>query len=175
MKGKGTAHLHVEPGAGRSALVGGMFGVTTKISADVTPSGVAIVEHTLAPKQLGAPPHKHSQEDEFSFILEGELTVEQLGQTVTVGPGGYLAKPRDIMHAFWNAGNEPVRFVEIIAPGDFAAYFFELDEMFKSGQASPDNPGAIIALAARYGVEMDFSRIPELIKKHDLQIGPRTD
>lgn len=175
MSESAATNLHVEPGAGRSALVGGMFGVTTKISADVTPSGVAIIEHTLAPKQLGAPPHKHSQEDEFSFILEGELTVEQLGQTVTVGPGGYVAKPRDIMHAFWNAGNEPVRFVEIIAPGDFVAYFYELDELFKSDQLSPENPGPIIALAARYGVEMDFRRIPELVKKHGLQIGPRTN
>ena len=111
-----TLHLHVEPGAGRSAPIGGMFGVITKISADVTPSRVAIVEHTLSPGQLGAAPHKHSREDEFSFILEGELTVEQLGQTVTVGPGGYVAKPRDIMHAFWNAGAEPVRFVQDFIP-----------------------------------------------------------
>ncbi|MDX1689047.1 MAG: cupin domain-containing protein [Candidatus Promineifilaceae bacterium] len=171
MTDSAPTNLHVEPGAGRSALIGGMFGVIAKISADLTRSRVAIVEHTLAPKQLGAPPHKHSREDEFSFVLEGQLTVEQLGKTVTVGPGGYVAKPRDIMHAFWNAGAEPVRFVEIIAPGDFATYFYELDELFKSGQVSPDNPGAILALAARYGMEMDFGRIPELVQKHDLQIG----
>ena len=171
MNGKGTVHLHVEPGAGRSVLIGGMFGVTTKISADLTPSGVAVLEHTLLPGQLGAAPHKHSREDEFSFILEGELTVEQLGQTVTVGPGGYVAKPRDIMHAFWNAGSGPVRFVEIIAPGDFAAYFYELDELLKSGQVTPENPGAVIPLAARYGVEMDFGRIPEIVQKYGLKMG----
>lgn len=171
MSGNASPHLHVEPGAGRSVLIGGMFGVITKVSADVTPSGVAIVEHTLPPGQLGAAPHKHSREDEFSFILEGELTVEQLGQTVTVGPGSYVAKPRDILHAFWNAGAEPVRFVEIIAPGYFVAYFYDLDELLKSGQVSPENPGAIIALAAKYGVEMDFSRIPEIVEKYDLQIG----
>jgi len=59
-----------------------------------------------------------TRRDEFSFVLEGELTVEQMGQTVTVRPGGYVAKPRAIMHTFWYAGAEPVRFVEIIAPGE---------------------------------------------------------
>lgn len=171
MSREATMNLHVEPGEGRSTLIGGMLGVINKVGADLTPSRVAVVEHTLPPGQLGAPPHKHSREDEISFVLEGELTVEQHEQIVTVGPGGYVVKPRDIMHAFWNAGPTPVRFVEIIAPGHFVEYFDELDELVSSGQITPEDPGAIIALATKYGIEMDLSRVPEITKKYGVQLG----
>lgn len=163
-------NLHVEPGAGRSLLIGAVD-VINKVSADSTASRVAIVENIVPPGQLGAPPHKHTREDEISFVVEGELTVEQDGQTITAGPGAYVIKPRQIMHTFWNAGTEPVRFVEIIAPGDLEPYFDELDALFKSGQVTPEDPSAVISLANRYGVEMDFSRVPEIMDKYGVRLG----
>jgi uncharacterized cupin superfamily protein len=44
-----------------------------------------IVEHTLEAKSLGAPMHKHTREDEISYLLEGELSVIQNGQIITPG------------------------------------------------------------------------------------------
>ena len=38
---------------------------------------MAVVEHTLAPGTLGAPLHRHANEDEISYVLEGELTAKQ--------------------------------------------------------------------------------------------------
>ncbi len=42
--------------------------------------------------------HKHDEEDEFFFVLDGRLLVDLEGQTVTLGPGqGYLV-PRTVVH-----------------------------------------------------------------------------
>jgi mannose-6-phosphate isomerase-like protein (cupin superfamily) len=42
--------------------------------------------------------HKHDEEDEFFFVLEGSLSIDLEGQTVTLGPRqGYLV-PKTIVH-----------------------------------------------------------------------------
>ncbi len=99
------------------------------------------------------------------------MTVQQLGQTVTVEPGGYVVKPRNTLHTFWNAGSNSLRILEIIAPGELAAYFVELDGLFKAGQVTPEDPSAIIPLAAKYGIEMDFGRVPQIMQEFGVRMG----
>ncbi len=42
--------------------------------------------------------HKHEEEDEFFFVLEGHLLIDLEGQTVTLGPRqGYLV-PKTVVH-----------------------------------------------------------------------------
>jgi ethanolamine utilization protein EutQ (cupin superfamily) len=48
---------------------------------------VALVQHILAPRVLGAPLHRHSREDEYSVVLEGRLGVFQDGEEVVAAPG----------------------------------------------------------------------------------------
>jgi quercetin dioxygenase-like cupin family protein len=154
--------------AGDSIWIGS-FGTIYKVSAEATESAVAVVEHVLGPRQLGAPLHRHSREDEISHVLEGELTVQQGDSQDTAGVGGTIVKPRGVFHAFWNAGPVPVRFLEIIAPGGFAQYFRELATLLQR-QGAPDL-AAVGALAARYGVEFDFASMPELLSRHELGVG----
>jgi hypothetical protein len=78
-------------------------------------------------------------------------------------------KPRGVFHAFWNIGATPVRFLEVIAPGEFAHYFRELAPLV-SPAGSPDL-AAIAALAGRYGVEFDFASMPVLVERHGLRVG----
>ncbi|MCC7448758.1 MAG: cupin domain-containing protein [Anaerolineae bacterium] len=148
---------------GEAHLIGNSFGATIKIRSAATASGVSVVEHTLLPGFLGAAPHKHSHEDEISYVLEGALTVEQNGEVTTIGPGAFVVKPRGMFHTFWNAGNEPLRFLEIIAPGTFASYFAELSALIP--QDTPPDMGQILALGQRYGLEFDMSRVPELLAR----------
>ena len=146
----------------------GSFGVMYKVPSAATPSGVALVEHVLGPKQLGAPFHRHSREDEISYVLEGTLTVQQGDEIETATPGGIVVKPRNVFHAFWNSRPAPVRFLEIIAPGAFADYFRKLAPLLS--QEGPPDPAGITALAASYGVEFDFASMPELLKRHGLYV-----
>jgi mannose-6-phosphate isomerase-like protein (cupin superfamily) len=132
----------------------------------------ALVEHELGPGLLGAPPHRHSREDECSYVLEGTLTVWRDGAVTSMGAGGVVAKPRGEWHTFWNAGSVPVRFLEVIAPAAFAEYFRELEPLIGAAAAAgqrPD-PGAIAALAARYGMEFDFPAMGRLLGEHGLRL-----
>lgn len=159
---------HVAGDQGTSIQIGG-FGTVVKVPDERTNGSVAIVEHTLAPGLLGAPPHRHTREDETSYILEGQLTVQIGTDVVIAGPGEIVVKPRGIFHTFWNAGHQPVRFLEVISPGGFEDYFAELAPIIPAD--GPPDMGAIAALGARYGMEFDFSRIPELMQRHRVRLG----
>ena len=47
-------------------------------------------------------------------------------EEVEAGPGDLVFKPREQWHTFWNAGDEPARILEIIAPAGFEKFFAEL-------------------------------------------------
>lgn len=125
----------------------------------------ALVEHTLPPRALGSPVHRHTNEDEYSYVLEGRLGAELGDQVVEAGPGELVRKPRGQAHAFWNAGDEPLRFLEIISPGRFAGYFRELAPLLAAG----DRAG-VQEVAARYELEIDFSTISALGERHGLNV-----
>jgi quercetin dioxygenase-like cupin family protein len=159
---------YVPPSNGDTVWIGS-FGTIYRVPPELTPSAVAIVEHVLGPRQLGAPLHRHSHEDEISFVLDGELTVQQGEDLATATTGGTIVKPRGVFHAFWNAGVTPVRFLEVIAPGSFAHYFRELATLL-TPPGPPDLAG-LTALAARYGVELDLASMPTLLERHGLRAG----
>lgn len=154
----------VPPGEGELIQIGG-FGTRFKVGA----GSAAVVEHTLEPGLLGAPMHRHTREDEISCVLAGELTIQVGAELHTAAVGSVVLKPRGIFHAFWNAGTETARFLEVIAPGGFEGYFRELRQLIPEHQEPDMN--AIAALAARYGLEFDFQSLPELLERHRLRLG----
>jgi len=127
--------------------------------------GFALVEHTLPPRALGSPLHRHANEDEFSYVLEGRLGAQLGDDVVEAGPGELVQKPRGQEHAFWNAGDEPLRFLEIISPGGFAQYFRELAPVLAAGDLE-----GVQEIAARYELEIDFSTIPTLAERYGLNV-----
>ncbi|WP_345455248.1 hypothetical protein [Deinococcus aluminii] len=62
----------------------------------------------------------------------------------------------------------PVRFLELIAPAPFERYFEQLAPLVPE-QAPPDVP-AILALAARYGLEMHLDDLPRLAQQYRLTL-----
>jgi quercetin dioxygenase-like cupin family protein len=159
-----TGRVVLGPDEGESAQIGPM-GVRFMIG-DQAEGGFSLVEHPIAPRGLAAPMHVHQHEDEYSYVLEGEVGV-QVGDEVVVGkPGDLVFKPRGIWHAFWNAGDSPARVLEIISPAGFERFFAEVEPLF-AVQGPPDF-AAIAELQARYGLTMDFESAPRLIEEHGL-------
>ena len=78
------------------------------------------------------------------------------------GPGDLVLKPRGEWHTFWNAGDEPCRILEIIAPAGFERFFAELVDLGGVAQADPATLGE---LCERYALEMDPSSVPGLIER----------
>src|SRR5204862_176929 len=77
-------------------------------------------------RALAAPLHRHRNEDEYSYVLEGRVGVQLGEETLEAGPGELVFKPRGQWHAFWNAGDEPARLLEVISPAGFEHYFEEI-------------------------------------------------
>ena len=124
---------------------------------------VALVEHRFAPRVLAAPLHRHHREDEYSFVLEGRLRVIQDSDEIVAEAGDLVFKPRGHWHTFWNAGDRPLRVMEIIVPAGLEQLFRLLGE-----PGGEYNPETLPALAAQYGGEVDFERTEEIIRRHSL-------
>lgn len=56
--------------------------------------------------------HKHDQEDEFFFVLEGRLDIELEDRTVSLGPQQGFTVPRGVMHFPHAIGRVVVMMVE---------------------------------------------------------------
>src|SRR5215211_1518869 len=51
----------------------GSIGVRFMIDGLEAAERFSLVEHPMSPKALAAPLHKHTREDEYSFVLEGRV------------------------------------------------------------------------------------------------------
>jgi quercetin dioxygenase-like cupin family protein len=155
-------------GAGRLVALGGM-GVHFKLMGEQTGGAVAIVEHPIEPGRL-VPPHVHVDEDEYSYILQGEVGARIGDREIVATPGSYVFKPRAVPHTFWNAGYQPARLIEIISPAGFERYFDELAEIVKAAGNGPVDRETIEELAARYNLTFVMEWAPALKAKYGLKL-----
>ena len=145
------------------------LGVRFMIWGAESGGAVSLVEHPIPPRTLVAPLHRHSREDEYSYVLEGRMGA-QLGDDMVIADAGDLVfKPRNQWHTFWNAGDAPCRILEIISPAGFEHFFDELGAAMAAANAS--NPGAVLAgsdLPMRYAIEFQPESIARLCQQHGL-------
>jgi mannose-6-phosphate isomerase-like protein (cupin superfamily) len=143
----------------------GSVGVRFMAWSEETGGGFSLVEHPIPPRTLVAPVHRHSREDEYSFVLEGRMGA-LLGDDVIYADAGELAfKPRNQWHTFWNPDDAPCRILEIISPGGFERFFDEMADLMQSPEFNPAQMGE---LGARYGLELDPESVPRLCSEHGL-------
>jgi mannose-6-phosphate isomerase-like protein (cupin superfamily) len=157
----------IGPNDGKAGFLGSI-GVRFMIDGEDAGGDFSLVEHPLSPRTLAAPLHRHTREDEYSFVLEGRMGGLLGDDVVEAGPGDLVFKPRNQWHTFWNAGDEPCRILEIIAPAGFEHFFEELVDMGGVVAADPED---LMALNDRYGLEMKPETVPELLERFGLVVG----
>ena len=59
-----------------------------------TGGAFSLVEHPIPPRGLVAPLHRHSREDEYSYVLEGEMGAQLGDEVVHASAGDFVFKPR---------------------------------------------------------------------------------
>ncbi len=159
----------VGPRDGKAGFLGSI-GVRFMIDGDETGGGFSLVEHPMSPRALAAPLHRHLREDEYSYVLEGRMGALLGDEALEAGIGDLVHKPRNQWHTFWNAGDEPCRILEIIAPAGFERFFAELDAL---GGALAAPPEQMAELCGRYELEMQPDTVPGLLERFGLRIGER--
>lgn len=140
-------------------------GVRFMAWTEETGGGFALVEHPIPPRTLVAPAHRHSREDEYSFVLEGRMGALLGDEVIYAEAGEFAFKPRDQWHTFWNPEDTPCRILEIISPGGFEHFF---DEIGVAMQSPDFNPAQMGEIGARYGVEFEPGSVPQLCSEHGL-------
>ena len=157
----------VRPGEGEVGDLGAI-GVQFKLWGRDTGGALSIVEHPFA---VGAfvPPHRHTREDEYTIVTEGEIGFRSGSREVVLGAGGYITKPRGEAHAMWNAGDTPARMIEIISPAGFENFFHEVAHLMATG-GEPTDGGA--ELTQRYGLYFEDSAWwPDVVQRFGLSLG----
>lgn len=147
-------------------LLTGPIGAELLAGRATTGGDLSLLLHPLAPRALGSPLHTHRHEDEYSFVLAGEVGVQLDDRVQVARPGDLVVKPRGIPHAFWNAGDEPARLLEVITPGGFEDYFCDLAAVL-AREGGPDLD-ELADTAARHGIDVDPTSVTRLAQTHGL-------
>jgi mannose-6-phosphate isomerase-like protein (cupin superfamily) len=109
----------------------------------------AIGSLTVMEAVLGAFPgpvrHRHLAMVDSFYVLEGTLTIDLGDRRVEAGPGSYALVPPGNVHTFSNPGDEPVRMLNVMAPGGLERYLKELAAM-----GGPPDPELLARIASRY-------------------------
>ena len=153
------------PADGRYGFLGSI-GVRFMVAGAESGGGFSLVEHPMGPRALAAPLHRHSREDEYSYVISGRMGALLGDEVVYADQGDFVFKPRNQWHTFWNPGDEPARILEIISPAGFEGYFAEMLDL---GDSTQIDPQVRVALNERYGFEADPSSIPELVERFGLR------
>jgi quercetin dioxygenase-like cupin family protein len=130
------------------------------IDAGATDGRFSSQSAVLRPGQLVVP-HVHDHEDEFSFVFRGRIGGRVGEEDVVVDEGGFLFKPRGIVHALWNATDVDAIIVELISPAGFEGFFEEMGAL-----PAGAGPEVVREIAQRYGQTPHPELIAELTERY---------
>jgi quercetin dioxygenase-like cupin family protein len=121
-----------------------------KATAADTHARFSLMERTLPPAGRMPPAHRHVENDEAYFVLDGVVEF-RVGEEVHQGSSGtFVLVPAGDAHTFGNTGNEPARLLIFHAPA-LDEYFEELEVLW-AGSEAPSRE-AELDLMSRHGME----------------------
>jgi len=107
-----------------------------------------LVDHPPVGWSLAA--HRHHNEAETIYIVEGDVEIELDGARSRLSAGQTIHIPRNVIHASANIGQQTARRVVLFSPAGMERFFLE------AGAPTPSSRidlAAALACASRYGWE----------------------
>jgi mannose-6-phosphate isomerase-like protein (cupin superfamily) len=115
-------------------------------------NAAAAIFHLTVPPMSGPPLHRHSREDEWFYVLQGQITADIGGQQIVLDAGGSGFASRGTVHTFQNFGDVVARMLVMVTPGGFNHFFEELSAL-NQGLPAPDLVRTE-KLMNEYGIEL---------------------
>ena len=100
---------------------------------------------TYDPPGTFVPLHIHPTQDEFIYLLEGQLDLQLGEEKVQARPGDLVRMPQGMPHAYYNNGDAPSRALFWVSPAG------KLKELFDALHNLMD-PQEVVRLSAEHGV-----------------------
>ncbi len=98
---------------------------TVKIGKADTNGSFGLLE-IVVPPGLGSPWHVHPEEDEWFYVLDGNLTFYVGDTRLDLTAGGFAFGPKGVPHTFIGAGPGPTRALVGFAPMQFEGFLREV-------------------------------------------------
>ncbi|MGP1310874.1 MAG: cupin domain-containing protein [Phycisphaerales bacterium] len=100
-------------------------------------------EHRLSaalvvlPPDIGPPPHVHEREDEFYFVLQGEVDFLLGSDRRLVQAGDFVCCPRGVPHGMMNRSTRDARLLALSQPGGLDRYVADAGRHVLPGEPAP--------------------------------------
>jgi mannose-6-phosphate isomerase-like protein (cupin superfamily) len=120
------------PGEGERIKAGASL-VVMKATAETTGGAFSLSETAFPAGMKGPPPHAHRHTTDTFYVLEGTLHLTIEDRQIDAPAGSYIVVPPGVVHTFANTSEEPVRFLNINAPGGWEKYLRDLANAMDSG------------------------------------------
>jgi mannose-6-phosphate isomerase-like protein (cupin superfamily) len=146
----------VAAGAGASRRVMRAYGEEVQVHLGGAETGGRLTMFTnVTPVGGGPPPHRHEREDEWFFVLEGQVSfLAAAGRwTEPLGPGTSAFVPRGAVHAFKNVGQVPLKQLITTSPAGFEIFFARSETEFQR----PGGPRMemLMEIAEEFGIAFE--------------------
>jgi quercetin dioxygenase-like cupin family protein len=150
-----TPVVSLAPGQGRALWHLDALMVFKALSAET--NGQCWVVEGLADRRMAVPLHTHHNDDEYWYVLEGEIEFIIGDERRTGTPGAFVCIPRGTPHSFF-VRSETARWLGIGTPGGFDNWFFETGRpaatlTLPPPSDVPPDVGALVASLQRYGTD----------------------
>lgn len=111
----------------------------------------------LADHKMAVPLHAHSFEDEFWYVLDGEIRFSIGDESFTGGPGTFAYIPKGVPHTF-QIMTETARWFGVGTPAGLDQWFFETGAPAQAltlppPPSSPPDIELIVSSLRQYGTE----------------------
>ena len=149
--------------------------VTLLQTAAETNGEALVIETVVEPNGAVAAAHVHPYQAERFEVVSGRLGMRAGRRKIELGPGESITIERGTAHKFWNAGDEPVRFVCEIRP----ALQFErlLETMYalaadgKTNRKGMPNPLRLAVIAKAHFDDVRLPFPPATLQRLGLAVG----
>lgn len=116
------------------------------VTQEMTGGASATLVET-SPPGGGPPPHKHRNEDETFYVIEGEYEFLVDGEWIKASAGDSFYRGRGAIHTFRNCGTTCGRILIFVQPGGFQSYLEEISPL-----SVPADLPKLIEISNRYGI-----------------------
>jgi quercetin dioxygenase-like cupin family protein len=142
-----TQPFTLQPGAGKRVptLIGGP--ITFKLTGE-TSGGSMIMFESRPPAGQGPPLHLHQDQDEWLYVLDGEMRFRVDDDVVPAPPGSFVFIPRGVPHCWQNVDSRQGLLICVIAPAGVERFF----ERFAALPETERNPESFRALGPEEGM-----------------------
>ncbi|WP_427307397.1 cupin domain-containing protein [Cupriavidus sp. H39] len=129
----------------RNGIDGISWNILGQVYVPMQVSDDSMAWHATFPEETFVPPHVHPHQDEYIYLLDGQIDLLLGDSKTTAGTGDLVRMPRGIPHAFFNNSGKPVTALFWAAPaGKLLALYRRIHNV--------SSPTEVMQVAPDYGV-----------------------